>query len=340
MTLLNKKFIVYTVSGFLLGVIVTSSFALTGVFGGSDAKYSAGVEYLTQDNLDFKFIKPLLDVELINQEDSLAQFPLQRKIKTAVEKEILKEKDVVIGFYFNDLSNAGWFGVNEDEKFIPASLLKMPMLTSYYKLRENEPDLFQKQIYYQGKDFNLDRNTNEASNVRPGNTYTVEQLLRTMIVDSDNNALELLYEFRKDVLKDVFEDLQVPLPDSRSDIASEDFLSPKEMAKFYLVLYHGSYLKKSDSDEALKLLSEVKYKDGLVAGVPTGITISHKYGERQFTIANGDVHNEFHDCGIVYYTKNPYKLCIMTKGRDLDIERASKIIANLSKVVYEKIAAE
>ena len=146
MTLLNKKFIVYTVSGFLLGVIVTSSFALTGVFGGPDAKYSAGVEYLTQDNLDFKFIKPLLDVELINQEDSLKQFPLQRKIKTAVEEEIVKEKDVVIGFYFNDLSNAGWFGVNEDEKFIPASLLKMPMLTSYYKLRENEPDLFQKQI--------------------------------------------------------------------------------------------------------------------------------------------------------------------------------------------------
>lgn len=338
MALADRKFITPLVIGILIGVTVTSTLAYAGVIGRQN-KDAGKVDYLTQNNLGFKFIKPLLDVEFVSQEDSLRQFPEQKKIKDLVEKEIAKEKDVTVGFYFNDLANAGWFGVNEDEKFIPASLLKMPMLIAYYKLRENEADLFQKQIFYQGKDFNLDRNTAEASNVQPGNTYAVEQLLRTMIVDSDNNALELLYEFRKDVLGDVFEDLQVPLPDSRSEIATEDFLSPKEMAKFYLVLYHGSYLRKIDSDEALKLLSEVKYKDGLVAGVPSEITVSHKYGERKFTIANGDVHDEFHDCGIIYYPNNPYKLCIMTKGKELGVERASKIISNLSKIVYESIAA-
>ena len=116
-----------------------------------------------------------------------------------------------------------------------------------------------------------------------------------MIIDSDNNALELLYEFRKDRLKEVFEDLKAPLPDSRDNIATQDFLSPKEMAKFFLVLYNGSYLKKIDSDEALQLLSKVKYKDGLVAGVPSDVVVSHKYGERKITVPNGDVHNEFHD---------------------------------------------
>ncbi len=339
MALLEKKSLLPLVAGILVGVIITSILAYSGVMGLHNEHFGK-VDYLTQDNLDYKFIKPLLDVEFVNQEDSLRQFPEQQKIKDLIVEEIAKYKDVKVGFYFNDLANAGWFGVNEDEKFIPASLLKMPMLIAYYKLREDETNLFEKEILYQGKDFNVDRNTAEASNIQPGNTYTVQQLLRTMIVDSDNNALELLYEFRKDALKDVFDDLQVPLPDTRSDIASEDFLSPKEMAKFYLVLYHGSYLRKADSDAALQLLSEVKYKDGLVAGVPSDVVVSHKYGERKFTIANGDVHNEFHDCGIFYYTKNPYKLCIMTKGKDLDIEKSSKIISSLSRIVYENLGNE
>lgn len=339
MILQNKKFITMFGCGLLVGVILTIVVVSTGMFGGENSgKQSAGVEYFTQDNLDFKFIKPLLNVEYINQEDSLRQFPLHQKIKTQVEQEIEKYSDVKIGFYFNDLSNAGWFGVNEDEKFIPASLLKLPMLISYYKLRESEPDLFEKQIQFQGKDFNPDRNTTEASTVEPGNVYTVKQLLDTMIVDSDNNALELLYEFRKDALSEVFEDLQAPLPDTRNEIAAKDFLSPKEMSKFFLVLYHGSYLKKSDSDEALQLLSKVKYNDGLVAGVPSNTVVSHKYGERKIIIANGDVQNEFHDCGIIYFTKNPYKVCIMTKAKDQTIEEASEIIAKISKIVYENVA--
>lgn len=339
MALVDKKFVTSLIGGMLIGVVITSILAYSGAIG-PDRKHFGKVDYLTQNNLDYKFIKPLLDVEFVSQEDSLGQFPQQRKIKGLIEEEIAKYNDVKVGFYFNDLANAGWFGVNEDEKFIPASLLKMPMLIAYYKLRENETDLFEKQIAYQGKDFNIDRNTTEASNIQPGNTYSVQNLLRTMIVDSDNNALELLYEFRKDALKDVFEDLQVPLPNSRSDIATEDFLSPKEMAKFYLVLYHGSYLRKVDSDEALQLLSEVKYKDGLVAGVPSDVVVSHKYGERKFTIANGDIHNEFHDCGIIYNANNPYKLCVMTKGKDLDIDTSSKIISSLSKIVYENIQNE
>lgn len=340
MPFFNKKSLTVFVSGLLIGVIITSIFAYNGVFRGDySSEQSGGVAYFTQDNLDYKFIKPLLNVEFINQEDSLKQFPLLVKVKKQVEEEVKRNSDVEIGFYFNDLSNAGWFGVNEDEKFIPASLLKLPMLVSYYKLRESEPDLFEKQIFYQGEDYNPDRNTVEASTVKPGGTYTVKELMHTMIVDSDNNALELLYQYRKDALKDVFEDLQAPLPESRDDIARTDFLSPKELAKFFLVLYHGSYLKKVDSDEALQLLSETKYKDGLVAGIPFDVTVSHKYGERKITLGNGNIANEFHDCGIVYFTKSPYKICVMTKAENLTIEKSSKIISNISKTVYEAMSS-
>lgn len=338
---MNIKSICIIVIVFLLGILLGA-----GVFSKSWSKNEStisntglGVSYFTQDNLKYQFIKPLLDVGYVSQEDSLKQFPLLASIKKEVESEIGKYPDVKVGFYFNDLNNAGWFGVNEDEKFIPASLLKLPMLISYYKLRETETDLFDQTILIKGSDLNTNRNVVEDSPIGPEKIYTVRELLNAMIVDSDNNALDVLYQYKKDSLKDIFSDLKAPLPDSKKDIALKDFLSPRDMSKFYLVLYNASYLTKKDSEEALRLLSEVKYESGLVAGVPRDVVVSHKYGEREVTIGNGTVANEFHDCGIVYYTKSPYKVCVMTKGEGLTKEESSKIISSLSKIVYQGIAS-
>lgn len=338
---MNIKSICIIVIVFLLGILLGA-----GVFSKSWSKNEPttsntglGVSYFTQDNLKYQFIKPLLDVGYVSQEDSLKQFPLLALIKKELESEIGKYPDVKVGFYFNDLNNAGWFGVNEDEKFIPASLLKLPMLISYYKLRETETDLFDQTILIKGSDLNPNRNVVEDSPIVPEKIYTVKELLNAMIVDSDNNALDVLYQYKKDSLKDIFSDLKAPLPDSKKDIALKDFLSPRDMSKFYLVLYNASYLTKKDSEEALRLLSEVKYESGLVAGVPRDVVVSHKYGEREVTIGNGTVANEFHDCGIVYYTKSPYKVCVMTKGEGLTKEESSKIISSLSKIVYQGIAS-
>lgn len=299
---------------------------------------SGGVVYQTQDNLDYKFIKPLLDVGYANQEDSLNRFPLHRRIKSSVQEEIDKYPDVKVGFYFNDLSNAGWFGINEDEKFIPASLLKLPMLISYYKLRETELNLFDQQITYQGNDYNSSRNLDENNSIISGNTYTIKQLIDAMIIDSDNNALEMLYAYKQEALANIFEDLDAPLPKDRLSLAQSDFLSPKDMSKFFIVLYNASYLKKADSEEALELLSRVNYKEGLVKGVSSDVVVSHKYGERIIPLGNGENEYEFHDCGIVYLDNNPYKLCVMTKGKGLDLNKSAGIISNISKIVYEGIA--
>lgn len=335
---MNKKQFCLIGLGFLAGAaFILIGKVLTSAETDSPTKQPSGIEYLTQDNLGFKYVRPLLDVEYINQDDSLAQFPYMKKIQFSVMAEIDKYPDVKIGYYYNDLSNAGWMGVNAEESFIPASLLKLPMLISYYKIRESEPDLFEKQITYTGNDFNEFRTTNEDSVIKPNNTYSVRQLLEAMIIHSDNNALELLYGFRTDALSEVFEDLKAPLPDSRNDIAMRDFLSPINMSKFFLVLYNGSYLKKVDSEEALELLTKVQYRDGIKTSLPSDVVVAHKYGERQVNVGNGDSENELHDCGIVYRTDNPYLICIMIRGKALDFKTASEIIEKLSKITYDGV---
>src|SRR5262249_32692831 len=110
----------------------------------------------------------------------------------------------------------------------------------------------------------------------------------------------------------------------------------KVYALFFRILYNASYLNKEDSEQALKLLSQATFKDGLIAGVDDGITVAHKFGEYAAKDASGnDVPgtDELHDCGIVYAPGHPYLLCVMTRGNQLT--SLTTMVAQVSQIVFQ-----
>lgn len=291
---------------------------------------------IRQNNTTYTFIKPLLNSEYDSKEESAQQYPYLSNIQNIVNTVLHNHPNIVTGVYFRDLTNSAWTGVREEDKFVPASLLKVPMIISYYKLLETEPTLFNENITFNGSNLNEVKNLGEPGNIQPGNAYTVKELLREMIVNSDNNALELLYEFRKDALPTIFKDLDTPLPDNRTDIALSDYLSPQEDSKFFLVLYNASYLDRKSSEEVLHILSETNFKDGIVAGTPPNTLVSHKFGERVVQENGVPTGQEFHDCGIIYYPGKPYFLCIMTKGNNLQEQQA--VARDISSEVFKVVS--
>jgi beta-lactamase class A len=76
------------------------------------------------------------------------------------------------------------------------------------------------------------------------------------------------------------------------------------------------------------LLAKSNFKEGMVAGLPQGIKLVHKFGE------GGDVNGELqlHETGIIYMPGGPYLITIMTKGNDL--QQLAAIIAALTKTTY------
>ena len=82
------------------------------------------------------------------------------------------------------------------------------------------------------------------------------------------------------------------------------------------------------SEKALELLSKTTFNDGIVAGLPENIVVSHKFGEY---ILPDEI--ELHDCGIIYYVQNPYFLCVMTRGKDEG--ELKNTISGISKIIYE-----
>lgn len=331
-TLFNKKTIPLIMSFFGGAAVVLAIFFIAKPHDRPGSSPITGDSRL--DTARYKFVKPLLNSGYGDENESLKWFPAERKIKSSVEDVVFEAKDMETGVFFLNLGNSGWFSVNASNTFIPASLLKLPMLISYFKLHESEKDLFDQKIAYQGKDFNALRTIGKGT-ITPGNTYSVKELLGEMIVNSDNNALQLLYKYRENSLSTIFSDLKIPLPSTDAEIAGKDFVTTRDMARFLLVLYNASYLNANDSEEALEILSRTNFKEGIVASVPNTTVISHKFGERQITEADKKIKVELHDCGIVYHPKTPYILCIMTKGSDLESQKIQ--IQKISKTVYRGV---
>lgn len=262
------------------------------------------------------------------------------KIKTAAQRYIgeaeMSGDITAISVYFRGFGDGSWFGIGEDIPYAPASLLKVPLMIAYLKRAQINDDSLQEKIQYEGgEDKNEKEFTRSASSLSPG-TYTVAELLDRMIIHSGNNSSETLEaNVDKTFFKEVYTDLGLPFRQSAEDI---DFVSAKQFAIVLRVLYNASYLNRPMSEYGLSLLSKTDFKDGLLAGVPQDVMVAHKFGERAYGVIENQklsMKIEFHDCGIIYASDNPYILCIMTKGRSLEAQKHA--IAGLSDLVYRSI---
>jgi beta-lactamase class A len=163
--------------------------------------------------------------------------------------------------------------------------------------------------------------------LKKGDKKTIAEIVEYMIKYSDNNAVYILGKnIDKNILLNTYRDLGIEFPSLPSYT-----ISVRTYSSFYRILYNATYLSKEYSEKALKLLSELEFRDGLVAGVPEDVKVSHKFGERNL----GDGKKQIHDCGIVYYSKTPYLLCIMTRGKENN--ELVRAVAKISKIVFDEI---
>lgn len=285
-----------------------------------------------ENSRGYAYVNPLLECDL--GEAYLGAGGV-RPSRAALDKkigEIKKKGDAsFVALYFRDLNNGPWLGINEREPFFPASLLKVPLMLSYYKLAETDPDIFNREVQIQGA-----LTYGEGQYFRPAETldssrlYTVNELIERTVTQSDNDAALLLYSaLPGDPFQQLYRDLKIEFPvnDPESSITVRDY------ATFFRVLFNASYLRSDLSNQALETLTKSRFTQGLPAQLPKEISVAHKFGERQ---ANGI--QQLHDCGIVYYPNHPYLLCIMTRGTDPD--RQTSAIADISKAVFDDIQSQ
>lgn len=319
-------------------VIISLFFLIAGfVIGRSMPGWESQKAAVPQENnlkevreSGYKFISPLLECETgqnyykLNGLDSL-----QTEVESFVAKEKGSNNITDAAVYFRDLNNGPWFGVNEHTAFSPASLLKLPVMMAYYKKAESDPQFLTKRVTYEAKDALLNQNITPKDSIQIGKSYTFEDLLERMMIYSDNAALTLLEDnIEPQLIDKVTLDLGVETANDSSPI---DFMSVKGYAGLFRILYNASYLNKEYSEKTLQILSKSDFNKGIVAGLTPDVTVSHKFGERQLDTSSF----QLHDCGIVYFKKGPYLLCIMSRGNSM--QNLEQFINRVSSITYSGI---
>ena len=271
----------------------------------------------------YQYISPLLECADFHD---IKKNELEEKLENLISKKIKDEEITYASIYFRDLNNGPWIGINEQENFTPASLLKVPLMIAYLKIAETAPQTLQEKILIDDSENKvLSQNIIPLKTVASGQKYKVEDLINYMIEYSDNRAANaLLQHINPDTLDKIYSDLGMKVPGDGQD---ENFMSVRDYSSFFRILYNASYLNRDMSEKALKILTDSQFTQGLTAGVPDNIIVAHKFGER--VLAEG---KQLHDCGIIYKKNNPYLLCVMTRGNDF--EKMSTAIKDFSDLVY------
>ncbi len=235
--------------------------------------------------------------------------------------------------YFRDLKHGPVFGINEFAEFAPASLLKLPLSLVFLSSAEDQPEVLAAKIQYIGTSTVSDQRIQPSRSAAPNHAYSIDELLEMMIVYSDNASYEALESFlaavphRIQLREEVFQELGLIDPRDRIESA----VNVRGYASIFRILYNVSYLNAELSEKVLAWLSRSEFKEGIVAGVPAGVAVAHKFGER---ILDDDT-KQLHDCGVVYYEENPYLLCIMTRGNDW--AELAHVIGTISGMVYREV---
>lgn len=272
-----------------------------------------------------QLIAPLILANVNVESEQLSG--LKADLDMAIRQWETKGRVRSVSVYLRDLNNGNWICVNGSENFMPGSLLKVPIMITWLKQEMEHPGTLRKEYTLSGAGQNLPIQAYEGSSISPNRKYTVAELIRYMITDSDNNSTFLLIQnIDHEGFKRLFTSVGLP----PADLLDVNYsISARDFSRFFGMLYNATYLNDELSEYALELLSKSKFRDGLLRELPAGVTVAHKFGEHSVKQVS-----DFSESGIVYYDSEPYLLTVMTKGDD--IREQAKVIGDLSHIVYTK----
>lgn len=313
--------------------------AVSGIFIGyflpkKEGKKQQNANQTVTSNFTTSLINPMLPYYTQMGLDHSELNSFRTKIEKHIEKLKNDHKDLHVSYYFRDLNNGLWTGINERETFSPASLFKVPLMIALLKKAEKDPNVWTMGVNYKKEDLG---EVPEESGFKKedGKFYNLDDLLTQMIVYSDNAASLLLLQYLGDsAVMQVIDELNMHVGNGFHE--NTNFVTVKAYAGIFRILYNASFLNKEMSEKALNLLSQSKYNKGIRAGVPSQIKVAHKYGKRDETLGSGKIHNlQLHHFGLVYHPRKPFLIGIMTRGAD--IATKEKVIKELSEITYKEV---
>lgn len=233
-----------------------------------------------------------------------------------------------LGFYYKNLVTGYEFGIREDEAYLAASVIKLPLYL--HVLRQWAEGMWSPEDLLTITEADKMPSCGALSLFTGEVTVDIRTLCRLMIVLSDNTATNKLIRlatipganeaFREMGLKQTV--LRRLLFDAKASAAGlQNTVSPREMGMLLERLYRGTFVNEQVCREAVDTLlkQQVDHKLGGKLAAP----IAHKTGEDE---------NLSNDVGIVF-GKEPFVICFT--GHDTDVYRWEDLMRRAAFDLYQ-----
>lgn len=292
------------------GLIISN--LITGVF--LVRKQSAG---------DASNAYPLVDVSrnFIGQEHFIVNI---QPLREELNKIVAAQPDQTVSVYFEFLNTGANIQINNDTRFYPASLVKLPSaMVATKKVEDGDWKLTSRLVLF---DQDKDDRYGTLHKQPTGASFTIEELLQKLLIESDNTAHNMLM---RNLSVDELDELKDAIGlDDLFDERSE--ISAKEYSRLFRALYNSSFLKREGSQRILDLLARTTFENMLPSGIPDDVLFAHKIGE-------DDKERNYLDSGIVYIANRPFLLTVMVKQHDQ--AKAEDIMKQIAQAAHGYVNA-
>ena len=229
-----------------------------------------------------------------------------------------KKLSGVWGLYIYDIENDFSFGVNQDEEFQAASLIKLPMITMLYEKQEAGEVDFESIHLLEAGDKLVGAGSLYSKPV--GTKVSYGEIAYLMANESDNTAFRIALNLFGE------QDFDTYLAEIGMSSTSYDTntTTPADIGRLFKKLYTGKIVSTQNRQKIFESLTDTAFEEHLPAGIPDQVQVAHKYG-REVHVVN--------DAGVVF-SDNPYIVVIMSKG--VVESEADGAFPGLSKAIFEE----
>ena len=270
-------------------------------------------------------------------------------LRSQIERRVAADSGAQVGVAYFDLDSSDTLFINADSSFHAASTMKVPVMIELFR-RANSGSFHMDQgllmvnqfaSLADGSPFRLDQGSDSDSTLyhHIGERVRVDSLLRLMITRSSNFATNTLITL---VGADAVTQTMRRLGANRIQVLRgvedgkaferglNNTTTARDLATILRAIEEGKAAPPGATREMLSILLAQEFNEKIPAGLPKGIRVAHKTGE--ITAVS-------HDAAIVYPPgRRPYVLVVLTRGLT-DGEKSSKLIADISSLVYAHNAA-
>ena len=258
-------------------------------------------------------------------------------------------KDKIVAVAFQDLETDTDYYLNADQEFHPASTFKVHVMMEVFRqgnegmlsLEERLPIVNSFTSIADGSNYSLEVNDDAEQTLYPrsGETESIRELTRLMIVRSSNLATNIL--LKKVGTKNVNDFIQslgiegVTVRRGVEDnvafrLGMNNSATARGLTQTMNLIARKKVVSEAASAEMVQILLGQEFNESIPALLPNFVKVAHK---------TGWTNDVYHDTGIVFPSeREPYILTIMTKGFTQDTEsEAHECMANISRLIYEQL---